>query len=173
MIITESYSSEAFGFFMGKKRKLFKFHGPRVRLTKKGVKVSKPRLRLGSMTISSSGVNVRKKYASVNSRRGVNIRPGRFIKDSIKKAKPKKSKQNLSFSKLFHLTRKPINDTPYPADWDSIRKQVLKRDNHACGNCGDRENLHVHHIVPLSRDGTNRMSNLRTLCSNCHRSLHS
>jgi hypothetical protein len=60
----------------------------------------------------------------------------------------------------------------YPSDWESIRREVLARDGYRCGNCGGTESLHVHHIVPLSRGGTNGLTNLRTLCENCHKKIH-
>ena len=62
--------------------------------------------------------------------------------------------------------------TQYPANWQEIRERVLERDGRQCGNCGSKVNLHVHHIVPLSVNGTNNLGNLRTLCKDCHTSLH-
>jgi len=66
----------------------------------------------------------------------------------------------------------------YPPDWDTRRRKVYKRDNFRCQNCGatggkkgDRE-LHAHHIVPKSRNGTNNISNLKTLCKACHDAVH-
>ncbi|MBX3402933.1 MAG: HNH endonuclease [Phycisphaeraceae bacterium] len=55
-----------------------------------------------------------------------------------------------------------------------LRWQVLERDGFACSICGacaksrHRAGLHVDHIVPVSRGGTNDASNLRTLCSDCN-----
>jgi len=60
----------------------------------------------------------------------------------------------------------------YPSNWSDISRQARQRDGHKCGNCGSGYNLHVHHIVPLSKGGTNNLSNLRTLCSSCHGKLH-
>ena len=60
----------------------------------------------------------------------------------------------------------------YPENWDNIRLLALQRDNYECGNCKSNKNLHVHHIVPLSRGGSNNLSNLRTLCEDCHKKLH-
>lgn len=57
-------------------------------------------------------------------------------------------------------------------EWFKIRDQVLNRDGRECANCGAGSNLVVHHIVPISDRGTNRMSNLTTLCRECHRSAH-
>lgn len=60
----------------------------------------------------------------------------------------------------------------YPENWDEIRQEVLQRDGFTCGNCGRGDHLHVHHIVPLSVGGSNQISNLRTLCEDCHKRLH-
>ena len=69
--------------------------------------------------------------------------------------------------------RKPgMMGASYPSNWEDIKNRILIRDNNQCGNCGSNYNLHVHHIVPLSKGGTNKESNLRTLCENCHKKLH-
>ena len=60
----------------------------------------------------------------------------------------------------------------YPPDWDFIRKEALDRDNHKCKRCGSNYSLHVHHIVSLSRGGSNDLSNLITLCEDCHAQCH-
>ena len=63
-------------------------------------------------------------------------------------------------------------DGQYPEKWGDIRQIVLERDEYRCANCQSTENLHVHHIVPLSLGGSNELSNLKTLCKNCHTRLH-
>ncbi len=66
----------------------------------------------------------------------------------------------------------------YPSNWDSRRKQVYKRDNHTCQNCGAQggtggnAELHAHHIVPKSKGGTHKLSNLKTVCKDCHNAIH-
>jgi len=57
-------------------------------------------------------------------------------------------------------------------EWFEIRDKVLKRDDFTCVNCGSGSNLIVHHIVPISEQGTNRLSNLVSLCRECHRLAH-
>jgi len=59
----------------------------------------------------------------------------------------------------------------YPKNWYEIRALALSRDNYQCGNC-HAPAIHVHHIVPLSKGGTNDLSNLRSLCENCHKKVH-
>ncbi len=69
--------------------------------------------------------------------------------------------------------RKPIAPMGYPLDWGELRRQALERDGYRCGNCGmNTATLHVHHIVPLSRGGTNSLGNLWTLCEDCHKLIH-
>lgn len=60
----------------------------------------------------------------------------------------------------------------YPSNWDEIRKRVLFRDGFKCKTCGSRENLEVHHVIPLSKGGTNTLDNLVTLCRKCHEAIH-
>lgn len=60
----------------------------------------------------------------------------------------------------------------YPSYWPELRQLVLDRDGYRCGNCGSMQDLHVHHIVPLSLGGSNEMGNLHTLCTPCHSRLH-
>jgi len=66
----------------------------------------------------------------------------------------------------------------YPSNWNSIRKKVYKRDNYTCKNCGAKggphgqAELHAHHGVPLSKGGSNKLSNLQTYCKECHNAIH-
>jgi HNH endonuclease len=60
-----------------------------------------------------------------------------------------------------------------PADWKALRLQIVRDDRFQCQICerGAIER-HVHHIVPLSRFGTNDANNLITLCARCHTKQH-
>ena len=68
------------------------------------------------------------------------------------------------FPRLKNVTRKEISQR--------VRIQVLDRDNSTCQLCGatikDGVKLHVDHIVPISKGGTNDMDNLQTLCDKCN-----
>lgn len=58
---------------------------------------------------------------------------------------------------------------------DSMRyeaSQIMKDKHRECANCGSEENIHIHHIVPLSQGGGNRESNLVFLCAECHKKAH-
>lgn len=41
-----------------------------------------------------------------------------------------------------------------------------------CANCGAVDGLEIHHIVPLSKGGTNTKTNIVTLCWKCHAAAH-
>jgi 5-methylcytosine-specific restriction endonuclease McrA len=64
---------------------------------------------------------------------------------------------------LFHP---PLITPP----WKQIRREVLERDRYSCQNehCESKSKLHVHHIVPRSQGGTNKLDNLITYCTKCH-----
>jgi 5-methylcytosine-specific restriction endonuclease McrA len=57
----------------------------------------------------------------------------------------------------------------------SVRNFVFKRDNFTCKGCGnscDQVRLTIDHIIPLSKGGSNDISNLQTLCLFCNQSKH-
>lgn len=57
--------------------------------------------------------------------------------------------------------------------WQQIRERIIERDNGVCVYCGGRyETMHVDHIIPLSRGGTNDDENLVTACPSCNLSKH-
>ena len=60
----------------------------------------------------------------------------------------------------------------YPPDWDERKNEVISSDGEDCAECGGWRNLHLHHITPLSRGGSNKISNLELLCEDCHSKEH-
>ena len=83
--------------------------------------------------------------------------------------------------------------------WGKIRDECFKRDNNACQKCGKgpekkmvmcmrledkkfvsyeaerivQPDIHCHHIIPIKDGGSNKLENLITLCSKCHKIEHS
>ena len=55
---------------------------------------------------------------------------------------------------------------------DVERREIIGRDDQSCVRCGDNRQLEVHHITPVSDDGTNDPENLATLCHSCHLDAH-
>ena len=55
-----------------------------------------------------------------------------------------------------------------------VRRAVLKRDQHRCQapGCTNTRYLEIHHIRAVKNGGTNRLANLTTRCSRCHRRVH-
>ena len=54
------------------------------------------------------------------------------------------------------------------AGWQRLRRDIMRRDNHTCVECGAVERLEVDHIVSLANGGTDAPDNLRTVCRRCH-----
>ena len=56
-----------------------------------------------------------------------------------------------------------------------LRHQVFQRDGYRCRECGatnKETTLHVDHIKPVAKGGTNDLSNLQTLCEACNRAKY-
>lgn len=54
----------------------------------------------------------------------------------------------------------------------SLRYDVFRRDNFTCQYCGRKAptvELHVDHIIPVAKGGTNDFNNLITACYECNR----
>src|SRR2546427_6434138 len=85
----------------------------------------------------------------------------------------------------WHNSLYPGGSTQSP-EWRTLRLMVIRRDRYRCRTCGQSGRfphrqrgmpfvpsgpsvgLHVDHIVPLSKGGTNDVTNLQTLCKRCH-----
>lgn len=50
-----------------------------------------------------------------------------------------------------------------------IRKNVRRRDEGKCVDCGSKKNLEYVHIIPLSSGGSNSVANIQLLCKECKR----
>ena len=56
--------------------------------------------------------------------------------------------------------------------WQRVRRLVLVRDSWKCTRCKRHGRLEVHHIKELQGGGNNDLSNLTTLCRDCHLRHH-
>ena len=95
----------------------------------------------------------------------------KFIEDLTNQTKLgeiriKSIKVNLVYNKQSNPKRKR---THIPR---GLRHEVFKRDNYTCCECGatkeDGVTLHIDHIIPVSKGGTDELSNLQTLCKACN-----
>ena len=49
-----------------------------------------------------------------------------------------------------------------------VRRSIFNRDGDVCCHCGSVEALTIDHIIPVSRGGSDDISNLQTLCKSCN-----
>jgi 5-methylcytosine-specific restriction endonuclease McrA len=59
-----------------------------------------------------------------------------------------------------------------PVSYETLRRQVLRRDGWRCQSCGTMLNLEVHHQRFRSHSGDDSEDNLITLCAACHNRTH-
>lgn len=74
------------------------------------------------------------------------------------------------------LESKDLATMPYleylrTSAWQRKRKQRLALDSYKCQKCGEKKRLQVHHLT-YKRRGYEKMSDLVTLCENCHKREH-
>lgn len=86
----------------------------------------------------------------------------RKIPETLKSFKTIRSRLSVIYD--FYLA--------YPPDWEDRKAEVINTNGEYCANCGDRRYLHLHHRIPLSKGGSNKISNLELLCSDCHSIEH-
>ncbi|QFQ28872.1 HNH endonuclease [Bacillus thuringiensis] len=58
-------------------------------------------------------------------------------------------------------------------EFEMNRTDYLKTLPKECANCGETSDLDIHHIVPLVKGETNRISNMVMLCLECHGRIYS
>ena len=57
---------------------------------------------------------------------------------------------------------------------ENFKQAAKARDGYKCQCCGRKScRLEVHHLLPRSRGGSDKLANLITLCSDCHHLAHS
>lgn len=84
------------------------------------------------------------------------------------KAEAKKAKGRARFKRW----KETLNISS--SEWVALKATVLQRDNFTCVYCGahgtELSPLHVDHVIPLSRGGTNCLDNLAAACRECNSS---
>lgn len=100
----------------------------------------------------------------------------------IYRARPKRKSVKAGNAYTVKGNLKRIQKHDYPDNWRDISAKVKAEDGHKCKGvlvrngkrvrCNSTVDLEVHHIVPLSRGGTNKRTNFITLCENCHKKRH-
>ena len=93
----------------------------------------------------------------------------RKIKEKLEE---KRRKERLKKEVLKELEEEEQNDErkrnyrPYIPK--SVVDEVWRRDNGRCVYCGEQKDLHLDHIIPLSKGGASIAENLQILCSKCN-----
>ena len=102
----------------------------------------------------------------------------RELFDDASLAEPTKSKE-LRLLRAFLVDlidfKRTKHTRPEPLEYEKQKRRIRARDSHRCVSClrgYAQGELHVHHVLPLSRLGTNFDSNLVTLCHPCHNKQH-
>lgn len=80
----------------------------------------------------------------------------------------------LKAGKAFGLKPSKFNwEFPeYCRDWDELSRLCKERDGYRCVLCGSSKNIQAAHIVSKRHGGKDVLSNLRTLCIECHAKEH-
>jgi len=63
---------------------------------------------------------------------------------------------------------KPANLRLDALSYESLRRQILRRDSWRCQSCGTMSNLEVNHRQFRTHSGDDSEENLITLCATCH-----
>jgi hypothetical protein len=70
---------------------------------------------------------------------------------------------NLAVTSKHNRRRKPT-----VKDYKRIFNELMYKYNFKCVCCGSKENLSIDHIKPVSKGGTDIISNLQILCKPCN-----
>lgn len=76
---------------------------------------------------------------------------------------------NEAFDAFFGRGHEKTNGTTRKSIKASVKREVWRRDQGRCVQCGSQKNLEYDHIIPVSRGGSNTERNLQLLCEHCNR----
>jgi hypothetical protein len=95
----------------------------------------------------------------------------RVQKRTLKKAMALFRERGLLEEKKFKHFSRPNSLRNHSSEWWALRTRVFERDDYTCRYCGARGGkLECDHIIPVSRGGSDDLSNLATACFPCNRS---
>ncbi len=89
------------------------------------------------------------------------------IFDVSKKRANKISKWDKGYRKLVSIIYE-VKPSSNRYIRKAVKQAVTIRDKHRCVKCGAAENLHIDHVIALSRGGSNDIDNLQVLCRDCN-----
>jgi len=133
---------------------------------KKEEEAARPHLRKRRIKRWETGQRKQKSVKTRSGTQGKAVKEGRL-----------KGERNL---RITTINRKPIGKARFSdrylaylqsPEWRAIRQRVLDRDDHKCRTCGSTKILQVHHLT-YKRLFHERLSDLVTLCKQCHMALH-
>lgn len=114
------------------------------------------------MPIEKDLLSLKKKYQSLS-------KDQRYTLPVIFDILMKEMELPYNFRDILKLAKDYKKNKPtIPA---KLRLKILKRDNHTCQICGAKApevQVHIDHIIPLSRGGLTEEKNLRILCKDCN-----
>lgn len=76
---------------------------------------------------------------------------------------PERGKRQKEVESMYSTTKRISKKT---------RKAVYERDEYACILCRNQQTIHLHHVIPKGRGGSDEESNLVCLCPYCHAIVH-
>lgn len=84
----------------------------------------------------------------------------------------------FKLSRLRSSKKKPVSivgrkrDYTYGENWRGFSSLVKDERGRRCQKCGSSKDLEDHHIIPLSKGGSNNRANIKVLCDKCHNKHH-
>ena len=75
-------------------------------------------------------------------------------------------KQQEEMEKKEKAKRKEIKKSRYISQ--KVKREVWRRDQGRCIECGSKENLEFDHIIPFIKGGSNTVRNIQLLCAKCN-----
>jgi hypothetical protein len=81
-------------------------------------------------------------------------------------------RERIHFEKLWH---KFYSDSakqavlPLERISEEVKIAVWRRDQGRCADCGSKERLEFHHIIPRNKGGSSTVRNVELLCESCNR----